>query len=129
MTVIPLPRHGQWVGDLRGQGRSVRVSAHVDVGVMNLSLWRDDTCVGTARLAPSDVATLISGLSDGLAEIAVQPPAPAEGDGGRLSRLEERLAGLEFRLAPSARPTAVARVRRMARTASTSAGRWLRDYR
>ena len=64
MTVIPLPRHGQWAWDLRGEGRGVRISTHVDVGVMNLSLWRDGACVGTAQLLPADVAKLASGLAD-----------------------------------------------------------------
>jgi hypothetical protein len=72
MTVIPLPRHGQWAWDLRGQGRGVRVSAHADEGLLNVSLWREGTCVGTAQLLPADVAKLLSGLSEGLAEIAAQ---------------------------------------------------------
>src|SRR5215218_9452650 len=100
MTVIPLPRHGQWAWDLRGEGRGVRISAHVDVGVMNLSLWRGGTCVGTAQLLPADVAKLASGLTEGLAELAVQPSAP--GDGQRLQELEVRLAGIEAQLGSSA---------------------------
>jgi hypothetical protein len=70
MTVIPLPRHGQWAWDFRGEGRAVRVSAHAEVGVLNVSLWREGICVGTVRLLPTDVATLVSGLSEGLAELA-----------------------------------------------------------
>ena len=105
MTVIPLPRHGRWAWDLRGEGRGVRVSAHVDEGLLNLSLWRGGACVGTAQLLPGDVAKLVSGLSEGLAVIAAQPRTrePEGGGAGRLDALELRLAGVEARLAASAR--------------------------
>ena len=90
MTVIPLPRHGQWAWDLRGQGRGVRASAHADDGLLNVSLWREGTCVGTAQLLPADVAKLVSGLSEGLAEIAAPGLRPRAAPSG--SGLEERLA-------------------------------------
>ena len=104
MTVIPLPRHGQWAWDLRGQGRGVRVSAHADAGLLNVSLWREGTCVGTAQLLPADVAKLVSGLSEGLAEIAAQAPVH-DAAPERLRELEQRLADVESRLAPPARRT------------------------
>jgi hypothetical protein len=97
MTVIPLPRHGQWIEDLRGEGRSVRVSAHEEAGLLNLSIWRHGTCVGTVRLMPEDVATLMGGLSDGLARMA-QHPAPDDGRHDRIQQLERRLAELEDRV-------------------------------
>ncbi|WP_104524025.1 hypothetical protein [Blastococcus atacamensis] len=125
MTVIPLPRHGQWVGDLRGQGRSVRVSAHADVGVTSLSLWRGDTCVGTAQLLPAEVALLIGGLSDGLAEIAVQPAR--QPSGARLRALEDRLAGLESRL--GARPGATDQLLAAGRSARTAVRNWWNGIR
>ena len=110
MTVIPLPRHGQWAWDLRGEGRAVRISAHLEVGVMNLSLWRGGTCVGTAQLLPGDVAKLASGLTEGLAEMAAQPRAeqPDGRDVRRLHELELRLAEVEARLGRSAPRRAVA---------------------
>src|SRR3954467_8837522 len=99
MTVIPLPRHGQWAWDLRGEGRGVRVSAHADEGLLNVSLWRDGTCVGTAQLLPVDVAKLVSGVWEGLAEIAAQRSAlGAEPDATRLHELEQRLAEVEARV-------------------------------
>ena len=67
---------------------------------MNLSVWRHDTCVGTVRLLPSEVANLMTGLSEGLAELARDP-----GDDGRdpaalrLREMEQRLAALESRTA------------------------------
>jgi hypothetical protein len=101
MTVIPLPRHGRWAWDLRGEGRGVRVSAHADEGLLNVSLWREGTCVGTAQLLPVDVAKLVSGLSEGLAEIAAQRSAPGAGsDVTRLHELEQRLAEVEARVRP-----------------------------
>jgi hypothetical protein len=112
MTVIPLPRHGQWAWDSRGEGRGVRVSAHVDVGLLNVSLWREGICVGTAQLLPADVAKLVSGLSGGLAEIAAQPPVHEAAAPERLQELEQRLAEVEARLGSPAR-----RVTRSVRTA------------
>jgi hypothetical protein len=101
MTVIPLPRHGQWIEDLRGEGRSVRVSAHDEAGLLNLSIWRHGTCVGTVRLLPEDVATLVGGLSDGLARMTRRTTS---GDddvaSGRIEQLERRLADLETRVPP-----------------------------
>jgi hypothetical protein len=110
MTVIPFPRHGHWAWDLRGGGRGVRISTHVDIGVLNLSLWRGGTCVGTAQLLPGDVAELAAGLTEGLAEIAAQPRAQqtAAGDLGRIHELELRLAEVEARLGRSAPRRAVA---------------------
>lgn len=98
MTVIALPTHGRWAWDARGDGRAVRVSTHAAVGLVNVSLWRDDVCVGTVRLAPDDVAALVHGLTEGLAELAVPAavPAPEPAPGAeRLRQLEERLARLE----------------------------------
>ncbi len=116
MTVIPLPRHGQWAWDLRGEGRAVRVSAHADVGVLNVSIWREGRCVGTAQLLPADVVKLVSGLSEGLAEIAGPRPVRGANVPERLHELEQRLATVESRLDPPRRST-VARVEVLARSA------------
>jgi hypothetical protein len=115
MTVIPLPRHGQWVFDSRGEGRSVRVSAHADEGLLNVSIWRGGECVGTARLLPADAATLVSGLSEGLAEIAARRPAPGTG-ADRLAELEQRIGLLESRVDPSG-PRSARGVRTVVRSA------------
>jgi hypothetical protein len=120
MTVVPLPRHGQWVSDLRGEGRSVRVSAHVDAGLLNVSLWRGGVCVGTAQLLPGDAAALVSGLSEGLAGIAAQRPAPvtaASEEAERLQQLEQRLTELESRVRPSGRGRVVERAGSVVRSA------------
>src|SRR3954454_17573605 len=100
MTAVVLPAHGHWAWDVRGGGRAVRVSTHRESGLLNLSLWREDTCVGTARLRPDEAATLIAGLTDGLAGLAVRPRTIAAA-AATIAELETRLARLES--APPAR--------------------------
>ena len=99
-TVVRLPVRGQWAWDVRGEGRAVRISAHVESGLVNLSVWRHDTCVGTVRLLPSEVANLVTGLSEGLAQMAREPGEDGrpDADARRLREMELRLAGLEARL-------------------------------
>lgn len=70
MTVSPLPLRGGVQSDLRDAGRAVRVSAHPEDGTVTVSLWRDDRCVATHRLAAHDVPQLISLLADALAACA-----------------------------------------------------------
>jgi hypothetical protein len=101
MTVVRLPVHGRWAWDARGASRAVRVSAHVRENVVNLSVWRDELCVGTVQLAPSEAASLVAGLTDGLAQLADRPEElPAAGGPDELQDLELRLARIEARLAP-----------------------------
>jgi hypothetical protein len=99
MTVLALPTHGRWAWDARGERRALRVSTHAEAGVVNLSIWRDDICVGTVRLLPADVATLMAGLGEGMAELASSAGNEDRrgSDGDRLRALEERLAQLERR--------------------------------
>jgi hypothetical protein len=54
--------------DARGDARALRVSWHRDVGVVVLSLWRGQVCVGTFRLAMDEVPVLIEALRAGLNE-------------------------------------------------------------
>ncbi len=76
MTVIALPKPGRWVWDARDRTRALRVSPHPERGLLNLSLWRDDVCVGTVKLRPDEVSGLVSALSDGLARLATPPATP-----------------------------------------------------
>jgi hypothetical protein len=95
MSVLPFPPRGRWAWDARGHDRAVRVSPHPQQNVVNLSVWRDDLCVGTVRLRPADVAVLITGLTDGLAELAQRrddPSATVAELSDRLTRVESRLA-------------------------------------
>jgi hypothetical protein len=97
------------------------VSAHVPEGVVNLSMWRDDICIGTVRLRPDEVAALVEGLTEGLARLAERPAEPSVSD------LEGRVARIESRLAPPAWRTAVTAALERARTAlsrTEGSGRW-----
>ncbi len=96
MTPGVLPVRGHWAWDARGGGRAVRVSTHPESGLLNLSLWRDDICVGTARLRPDEAATLVAGLTEGLARLAARSRAVGP-DAATLAELETRLARLEGR--------------------------------
>jgi hypothetical protein len=108
MTVVRFPERGRWAWDARGDSRAVRVSPHPRENVVNLSVWRDDICVGTVRLLPDEAATLVGGLTEGLAQLAARPaeaPTPVRELEARLARIESRLA------APAWRTAAVAAVR------------------
>ena len=109
-NVVRLPVRSRWAWDSRGTNRAVRVSTHDRENVVNLSVWRDDICVGTVRLLPDEVANLVTGLTEGLAEMArppETPAAPTPDDAARLRELERRLADLESRMAATGRPGAV----------------------
>jgi hypothetical protein len=67
----PAPRRALFV-DERGTG--LRVSWHAERSVTVLSLWRDDVCVGTARLPVTDTARLASFLVDHLGRLAAEKP-------------------------------------------------------
>lgn len=43
---------------------------HSDAGVVVISLWRDETCIGTSRLAPDEAGRLAIFVTRGLAELA-----------------------------------------------------------
>lgn len=58
------------------RGTALRLSWHPAEAVAVLSLWREDRCIGTFRAAPSDMAGIISFLSESLASAAVEPGHP-----------------------------------------------------
>jgi hypothetical protein len=76
VSVLPFQPRGHWAWDARGAERAVRVSPHPDENVVNLSVWRDDLCVGTVRLLPDEVSALVAGLTDGLVELSRRPAGP-----------------------------------------------------
>lgn len=57
------------------RGIGMRATWHLERGFINLSLWRQDVCVETFHLSPTDAAKLVSFLVTGLAEV-VEAPAP-----------------------------------------------------
>ena len=63
-----IPRTGAVFLDPRGQERSLRVTWHQESQIVVLSLWRENVCAGTFRLAADEVPDLISLLRQGLDE-------------------------------------------------------------
>lgn len=61
-----LPRTGAVFLDPRGDDRSLRVTWHQESQLVVLSLWRDNVCAGTFRLAADEVPDLIAMLRQGL---------------------------------------------------------------
>ena len=64
----PLPKTGSIFLDSRGGDRALRVTWHHEAGLVVLSLWRDNVCAGTFRLAADDVPDIIALLLKGLDE-------------------------------------------------------------
>jgi hypothetical protein len=101
MSVIPLPSHGGWAEDPRGEGRAVRVATHLEAGLIVLSVWRAGVCAGTVRLPPRAAADLVAGLTDGLAHLAeagFSESSDADADRSiaqQVQALDRRLAKLE----------------------------------
>jgi hypothetical protein len=67
-------RERSWFGDADRRRRSLRLTPHPRQGITTLSLWDDQECVGTIRLAHGEVPALISALAESLASAATQPP-------------------------------------------------------
>ncbi|MDP3891374.1 hypothetical protein [Nocardioides sp.] len=66
-SVRPLPTTGSVLVDARGGDRALRTSWHHEDGLLVLSLWRSNVCVGSFRLAIDEVPELIDTLVAGLA--------------------------------------------------------------
>ena len=62
----PLPHLGSIYLDARGGDRALRVSWHHESGLVVLSLWRENVCAGSFRLAVDEVPQLIEMLRAGL---------------------------------------------------------------
>lgn len=62
----PFPQAGSIFLDARGGDRALRVSWHEEAGIVVLSLWRDNLCAGSFRLAIDEVPGLIEMLRAGL---------------------------------------------------------------
>ncbi len=65
-AVRPLPRTGSIFFDARGDDRALRVSWHEEADLVVVSLWRDNLCTGSFRLAADDVPDLVDTLVDAL---------------------------------------------------------------
>jgi hypothetical protein len=62
----PLPELGSIFLDARGGDRALRVSWHAESDLVVLSLWRDNVCAASFRLAVEEVPELIGLLRAGL---------------------------------------------------------------
>lgn len=80
--VLSLPEGVAMFSDARDARRAMRVTWHQSSGVVVLSLWRDEACVGTLRLPRDDVPDLIAALTTGL---AATPPDQEAGPEDRAS--------------------------------------------
>ena len=60
-----LPTHGEVFEDVRGEGRTLRVSWHDVDGVVVLSMWRRSECTGSFRLPVADLPDLLRAITDG----------------------------------------------------------------
>lgn len=65
-TARPLPTTGSVFLDTRDHGRALRLSWHPEADVVVLSLWRDNVCAGSFRLAVHEVPDFIEVLRTGL---------------------------------------------------------------
>lgn len=63
MTVSPLPRHGDVIVGRDVAGRTLRVSGHPEAGRVVLSIWQDNTCRATLRLAAEDLPHFVELLT------------------------------------------------------------------
>lgn len=73
MTVSPLPRHGDVIVGRDVAGRTLRVSGHPESGRVVLSIWQDDVCRATFRLATEDVPAMVA-----LLKRTAAPDGPSE---------------------------------------------------
>jgi hypothetical protein len=62
----PFPTAASIFLDARGADRALRVSWHSEADLVVLSMWRENVCVGSFRLAIDEVPDLIGFLSSGL---------------------------------------------------------------
>jgi len=62
----PLPALGSIFLDARGDDRALRVTWHAEADLVVLSLWRDNVCAASFRLAIEEVPELIEMLRAGL---------------------------------------------------------------
>ena len=65
-AVRPLPETGSIFLDARGGARALRATWHHESGLVVLSLWRENVCAGSFRLAIDEVPELIDMLRAGL---------------------------------------------------------------
>jgi hypothetical protein len=81
-AVRPLPRTGSIFFDARGDDRALRVSWHEEADLVVVSLWRDNVCTGSFRLAGADIPDAIDTLVNALRQRTATQARPPLGDVG-----------------------------------------------
>lgn len=82
----PLPELASIALDARGDQRVLRLSWHTDRELVVLSLWRDDVCTASFRLAAHDVPGIVEVLQAGLEVLDLQPDHETGQETGPLVR-------------------------------------------
>jgi hypothetical protein len=77
MRIAVLPRQGGVHVNTDQPGDILRVSAHPEVGLVVISIWRDDHCVVTHEVPVADVPDLIAVLAQALVPSEAQAQATA----------------------------------------------------
>jgi len=80
VAVAALGGHRVMLGDVRSRSRALRASWHHEAGLLVVSLWRGDACVGTVRLSPHEATHLAEVIVAGLAEELPPEELPPEED-------------------------------------------------
>ncbi len=66
MNISPLPRRGASLVGRDQEGRRLRIASHPESGRVVLSIWQDDVCRATVRLAHEDVPDIVRLLTQTL---------------------------------------------------------------
>ena len=66
MRANPLPQRGDIVVGRDVRGRVLRIGSHPEHNRVVLSIWQDEACVATVRLAGADLAEVLRSLSQAL---------------------------------------------------------------
>jgi hypothetical protein len=62
---VAAPAHGEVFTDVRGDGRTLRVTWHSVDRLVVLSLWKGGRCTATFQLAAEDLPAMLTALTDG----------------------------------------------------------------
>ncbi|GGN85329.1 hypothetical protein GCM10010112_65630 [Actinoplanes lobatus] len=79
--VYPMPTVGEVFTDVRGDGRTMRVSYHENRQVVVVSLWADAVCRGSFQLAADEVGrltALLAQVAPATAEVPSPLPSPEQ---------------------------------------------------
>ncbi|MBA2530086.1 MAG: hypothetical protein H0V19_09055 [Euzebyales bacterium] len=74
---MTVPPRRELFPDPRGVG--LRATWHGERELVVLSLWREDSCIGTVRLGPDEATRLATFLASHLGEQTAEQPQPPPG--------------------------------------------------